>query len=54
MTPMEISEAWWHLFILTGSIEAYLLYRNSLNGDGFAPAPDQLVAVSDQPGISDR
>ncbi|BCV20579.1 YqzL family protein [Moorella sp. Hama-1] len=51
---METSEAWWHLFALTGSIEAYLLYRDSLKGGGFAPAPDQLAAVSDQPGISDK
>ncbi|MGI9860797.1 hypothetical protein SDD30_05330 [Moorella naiadis] len=52
MTPMEISEAWWHLFILTGSIEAYLLYHDSLQGGGFAPV--ELVNVNDQPGINDE
>ncbi|WP_153018408.1 YqzL family protein [Neomoorella mulderi] len=30
MTTMTINEAWWQLFTLTGSIEAYLLYRGIL------------------------
>ncbi|MDN5325717.1 MAG: hypothetical protein PWP41_413 [Moorella sp. (in: firmicutes)] len=54
MTPMEISDAWWQLFTLTGSIEAYLLYRESLNAGGFPRASGQLAAVSEQPGISDN
>ncbi|MDN5345243.1 MAG: YqzL-like protein [Clostridia bacterium] len=41
---MEISEAWWHLFTLTGNIEAYLLYRGVYPGDSPAVATLQLVA----------
>jgi len=51
---METSEAWWRLFILTGNIDAYLLYRDSLNAGGFSSAAAQLAAVSDQPGISGK
>ncbi|AKX93356.1 hypothetical protein MTHERMOG20_17160 [Moorella thermoacetica] len=54
MTPMEISEAWWQLFTLTGSIEAYLLYRDSLNAGGFPPVSGELAAVGEQPGTSDK
>ncbi|CEP68220.1 YqzL-like protein [Moorella glycerini] len=34
---MKISEAWWHLFTLTGSIEAYLLYRGILEPVASSP-----------------
>ncbi|WP_258360259.1 hypothetical protein [Moorella sulfitireducens (nom. illeg.)] len=40
MTPMTLNEVWWHLFTLTGSIEAYLLYRGLLEPVESLPAAD--------------
>jgi hypothetical protein len=48
---MTLNEAWWHLFTLTGSIEAYLLYRGILEPvESSPPAARSKVRVSFRPG----
>ncbi|WP_406677978.1 hypothetical protein [Moorella sp. ACPs] len=44
---MQTKDAWWHLFTLTGSIEAYLLYRGILYPEKLTSLTEQQVAAGD-------